>query len=372
MNINEVMKSVYTKLQSRRGRRYRHGVEETKWYIASFPEPKDDIQRSFFQYKCQKWETIGRLEFILANMVSLILLFPKYIRYRKRKVTNGRKYDAVLTMASLSNKIPRDFEGEYVSQEFDRGSLSDDDVKLFKSIVKRYPFSFFFIYKIMCRLASYSDLMKRYSPDIIFSSAEYSFTSSVLTYYCEKHGIKHYNIMHGEKGYNPREAFSRFSRFYIWDEYYKKIFLSLRADKTEYKVNQIVVPDIVPKTGINHCTYYLQLHTREQLVIIKNELERTKMDYHVRPHPLRANGFEDEIFGKEHVESGNVNIWDSIANAGIALSQDSTVLYQAYLAGVRVAIDDVSDPTFFRSSEERGYIMLHKPHLLLSELLHDK
>ena len=74
-------------------------------------------------------------------MVSLILLFPKYIRYRKRKVTNGRKYDAVLTMASLSNKIPRDFEGEYVSQEFDRGSLSDDDVKLFKSIVKRYPFS---------------------------------------------------------------------------------------------------------------------------------------------------------------------------------------------------------------------------------------
>ena len=96
------------------------------------------------------------------------------------------------------------------------------------------------------------------------------------------------------------------------------------------------------------------------------------MDYHVRPHPLRANGFEDEIFGKEHVESGNVNIWDSIANAGIALSQDSTVLYQAYLAGVRVAIDDVSDPTFFRSSEERGYIMLHKPHLLLSELLHDK
>lgn len=369
MDINELMKSVYMKMQNRRGRLYRHGVEETKKFLSMFSEPKDDIQRSYFQYKCQKWETIGKIEFVIANIASLILFFPKYYFYRKKRILAKTRYDAVLTMNSLSNKLPKDFHGQFISQEFGSGSLTKEDTILIKSIIKKYPFSFFFIYKVMCRVAAYSEFLRRYSPDIVFSSAEYSFTSSILTYFCESHGAKHYNIMHGEKGYNPRDAFSRFTRFYIWDEYYKKIFLLLRADKTEYIVDRVMIPKIVPKVRNNHCTYYLQLHTKEQLLIIKNELEKSKMDYHVRPHPLYASGLELNVFGTDHIEAGSINIWDSIASAGIAISQDSTVLYQAYLAGVPIAIDDVSDPRLFLNLKERGYIMFHKPHLLLSELL---
>ncbi len=360
----------YGKIHNRQGRVLKHRKSQIESYINSFHEPTDDFERSYFQYKCQKWDSMGKGEFIISNIVSLFLFIPYYIMFRLKKVPSDTgKYDAVLTVSFLENILPDDFHGTYIWQNFNKGSLSRDDTKLIKRLIKRYPTSFYFNFKVMCRIASYSNAILKYSPEIFFSSAEYSFTSSILTYYCEMHGVKHYNIMHGEKGYTPRDAFSRFTKFFVWDMFYKELFLSLRADRSEYVIRPMKIPEMRVNVKENHITYYLQLHTIEQLYKIKESLEKSRIDYHVRVHPLFSGHGEEEVFGSEHIESSSVGIWESIGNAGIAASQDSTVLYQAYLAGVPVAIDDVSDSSYFLHLKERGYIMFYKPHHLLSELI---
>ena len=372
MRLNEILKRVYSKLYVNSGRSLKHSYKEVKDYIGSFHEPKNDIDRSYYQYLCQKWDTMSKEEFFLANIAAFILFLPKYITYRNRKVVKENHCDVVLTLEMLRAKIPSKYVSNCVVQDFDGGSLSLEDAGYLKKIIREHPISFFYNYKIMCRLAAYAESISRYSPNIIFSSAEYSFTSSVLTNYCEKRGVKHINIMHGEKRYNARDAFSRFTEFYIWDEYYKNLFHSLRADKTEYVIQKMCVPNFKVAINRDRCTYYLQLHTKEQLERIKKALEKTGMDYLVRPHPLYSGGEEKTVFGVMHLESNDLDIWKSIASAGTVISQDSTVLYQAYLVGADIVIDDVSDTTYFSNLEESGYIMISKPHKLLSELTEEK
>lgn len=357
-------------------RQYRHSVEETQLFLNEFGNPRDDIDRSFFQYKCQKWEPfgimgkLGKFGFVFADIIALFLLFPRFVRYRIKKVKPvKKKYDAVITLKMLSIILPDDFDGTYIWQDIDSGSLVKEDTVFLRRIVSRHPFSFFFVYKLMCRLANYSEAIRKYSPGIVFSSAEYSFTSSILTLYCESNGVKHYNIMHGEKGYNPRDAFCRFSRFYIWDIHYKELFISLKSDKTTYFIMRKRVPSIIPVVSNTTGTYYLQKQTTEELLKIKRLLDKSGLLYKVRPHPLYKNGDEIEVFGREHVESFDIDIWESIKNAGLIISQDSTVLYEAYLVGAKIVVDDVSDSIWYQELKKRKYIMLDKPHELLSHII---
>ncbi len=372
MNINEMLYSIYIKIKNRKGRKFKHSVVMAKSYLSSFPEPENDYQRSFFQYKCQKWDTMSFFEVFLSNFASIFLFFPKYLVYRQKRIETEKHYDAVLTLEMLKNKIPKSFEGSYTVQNFNDGRLSREDSKFIWGNIRKHPFAFFFNYKIMCRIAAYSVSISCYSPSIIFSSAEYSFTSSILTEYCEKKGIKHINIMHGEKTFTLIEVFCRFTEFYIWDEYYEELFNSLRANKTEYVIQRMPIPNIEIYSRSNRCTYYLQMHTREQLYNIKKALDETRLDYIVRPHPIYSNGDEIGIFGEEHIEKSSVNIWESIGKTRIAISQDSTVLYQAFLVGVEVALDDISDSEYFVEIKKRGYIMFNKPHFLLSDMMTNK
>ncbi len=370
MNINLYFKKIYNKILINRGRFLKHKANKVEKYISKFPEPIDDIQRSYFQYKCQKWDTMSIYESIIANAISFFLIIPKIFQYKKNISEYEKKVDAVLTMDWIKNYLPDDFFGTCAIQDFYEGSLTNDDLKFIRNLLKRYPLSFYFSYKSICRIASYSDAIRKYKPSVIFSSCEYSFTSSILTKYCEMNNVKHYNVMHGEKLYNPREAFFRFSRFYVYDVYYIQLFHFLRNSNTEYLVNKMNVPlDGCAISNVGYCKYYLQLHTKRQLEIIKDSLAKTGLFYSVRLHPLYSSGKEKDIFGEKKIEDCKVDIWSSLKNAGMVIAIDSTVLYQAYLLGIPVVIDDVSDRKYFEELKDRKYIMLSKPHILLSELI---
>ena len=88
-------------------------------------------------------------------------------------------------------------------------------------------------------------IFNEYTPKDLYVSAEYSFTSSILTAYCERNRVRHINVMHGEKTFFIREAFSRFHIFYVWDDFYIKLFHQLRANRTEYVVCRQNIPDFV-------------------------------------------------------------------------------------------------------------------------------
>lgn len=371
----KLLKKIYICRVVKNDMRVKHSKQEKIDYINSFSVPKDDIERSYFQYCCQKWDRFGKLEIILSNLVSAVIYVPYYFYYRymskhmNRPMQRLQKYSYVST--EILHGIPDEYAHSCIVPDPYRGILTREDSKFLKNISGRYPFSFFFRFKIMCRVANYSYILRCYDPKIIFCAAEYSYTSSVLSMYCEKMGVELDNVMHGEKIFDVRDAFSRFSKFYVWDDFYKNLLLSLRADKTKYVINPMKVHNYKAKKveeNANHYTYYLQAQTIKQLRLIKNKLESMKVNYSVRPHPIYSTDDVNKIFDDEHIESNDIDIWESIEHAGNVVSINSTVNYQAYLAGINVVLDDISDPAFFSNLIECEYIMIHKPHQLLSEL----
>lgn len=372
MLLMQVLGDAYKKISKTRFMLFKHSRLEDEKYINHFREPIDDIERSYFQYLCQKWTDNNSLKYVLANIGAFAAItFMKLKYYRLgRNISYKKKYDSVITQSFIGNYLPKDFDGTYFCQNFNMGSLNDDDKKFIRVINKRYPFAFYFRLKCISRIAAYSDMIQKYHPEIVFCSAEYSFTSSILTSYCEMHNVEHINIMHGEKLFMAREAFSRFTKFYVWDSFYIKLFKSLRADQTKYLISPMNTHAGNVKSEGNSCVYYLGLENENRLKKIKAILEALDSDYYVRPHPIYETAEVRQIFDDEHIENAReVDIWDSIGKAGTIISLYSTVLYQAYLVGANIMIDDVSNHELYEALFERDYIMLNKPHKLLSEEL---
>lgn len=53
MNINNLLLKLANKIQKSSDSLFSVSVEKQERYLNCFPEPKDDIERSYFQYKCQ-------------------------------------------------------------------------------------------------------------------------------------------------------------------------------------------------------------------------------------------------------------------------------------------------------------------------------
>ncbi len=360
---------LFLKFATIRPRRIKHSKTQVRQYLSSFTEPKSDIERSYCQYKCQKWDTYGAVQIFFSNIVSMVMYVPFFLYYwMSFKSDEAEKSDYIATSEHVIKFIPKEMAEKCVASNFFKGMLDKEDVKFLKKITGEHPFSFYFRFKIMCRIANYSFIIHTYSPKAVFCSAEYSFTSSVLTGYCEYKGVELYNVMHGEKTYNIRDSFFRFDRFYVWDEYYEKLFQSLRATKTVYIVNPITVPNIDKSNCQHQYTYYLQDQKKEQLIRIKEKLDSLNADYVVRPHPLYSTDDVNKVFDEKNIESNSINIWESISSTANVVSVYSTVNYQAYLAGVNVILDDVTEPEYFEKLKDREYIMLYKPHQLLSQI----
>ena len=118
-------------------------------------------------------------------------------------------------------------------------------------------------------------------------------------------------------------------------------------------------------------TYYLQINTLDELSRIEKFLRKLKKDNRIsiRPHPVYSK-MEDvkKVFEDYNIEDcEQVSIETSILRTQNVVSFYSTVLYQAYLNGTDVVVDDISHPKEFRRLKELNYIMLAKKHGLLSE-----
>ena len=92
----------------------------------------------------------------------------------------------------------------------------------------------------------------------------------------------------------------------------------------------------------------------------------------VRPHPRYTPPEARECFRDFLWEDPSIGIEQSILRTGCAVSLYSTVLLQAYVNGVEVVIDDLTSPERFAQLQTLHYIMLDKPHRLLSKLVHEE
>lgn len=382
MNLLREAKKMMMRSFSKKDPRFSCDIDKQLHYLHSFQEPIDNVERSYFQYLCQKKVTES-VQFFVLNMVSMFMI-PIYkmrlIHSASPSYVSGNNTIAFLNDIS-HNIIPNSLQDEagvikYLITE-ENYFLDSEDIKYLRKIHARYPYSPYFLFKTMMKISMYSYAIKRYQPKKIIAYVEFSFTSSILTDYCRFKGVEHINVLHGEKPLYIRDTFVSFDKFYVWDDFYVDQFKKLRAEGKQFVVELppafIVSEPICKKFDF---TYYLGNESRTVLKRICHNLKILhEKGYRVsiRPHPRYSDlHMIKEICKDIHIEdTDSVTIQNSIASTACAVALFSTVLNQSYCNGVKIAIDDISDAKRFGVLKSLNYFCLQKEHYLLSELLEE-
>lgn len=361
-------------------------INDQKAMLDKFDEPKDLLERSYYQYLCQM-KQLPLLLKIAQSLTAIILTPYYYFNFFKKCDNNTESHKKVAVL--LSGIIDISYVPISLYNEFDEiisfyyssnNQLSVREKKVIKQIYKRYWYKPYFCLKCMMKIALYAFQIRNYSPYAILTAGEFSFTSSALTFYCRAIGVEHINIMHGEKLYNIHDSFVSFDRYYVWDQHYIDLLVSMGADENQFIIeepNVLRLKNIKKKKYDYALTYYLGGESKNDLIKIRESLVKTDIPSEkicVRYHPR----FFDEkrirkIFNRFKIENPHeVALEESLSKTKYVVSLYSTVLHQAYISGKEVVIDDVSNHDNFKKLKEMKYIMISKPHVLLSDVIKRK
>lgn len=362
-------------------------LNEEMQFLNSLPEPGDDIERAYNQYLCKMFH-ISRFIKGLLNITAFVLFLPTLIFLRCRTVTKkGSVIDAVYILPESNiSLLPAGLSKRFPKIIFNGGTstmiLRSRDTTFIWYIIRKKPFSLFFTYKILLKLALYRGIIERYRPLAIITSSEYSFLSSVLTKYCEAENLEHIDVMHGERYLEIESGFFRFTHCYVWLKYYVYIFCKLRAYRDQFLVEcppALTIDNSSPAVteGISDFKYYLTEHTPEELWSISqnmNALLKKGYMIKVRPHPRYCNlDIATKYFEKEILEDNSVvSIEDSLATTRGVIGINSTVLLQGYLSDKKVILDNLVYNERIRILKTYEYIILSGkiPVKYLSEYLY--
>lgn len=378
------LKKIAVKFEIGRIDAFRFPAKEQAKFLSHFPEPKDEIERSYFQYCCQM-KLYGAFYHGLLNLAALPFSLLLLFKYKKVQLEPEDAKKCVFIRYDLpENVVPHSLRERYpemhaVSKA--ENCLKKEDIDFLKTIFKRYPFSWLFWMKNIIKVSQFSAVMCRFSPEAIITCEEYSFTSSAITQYCRDHKVRRINVMHGEKLFFIRDSFVSFDEFYVWSQEYVDLFGRLRAAKDQFCVE--VPPSLLfEKRDVEKTvdyTYYLQDQSGDELARIvrtMKQLVATGKKVVFRPHP-RFTPLEElnrlcDGSGIEIEVNREISIEESVLRTRNVISVFSTVLQQAYYNNVAVVIDDVSNPEMIGKLQEIGFVMLQTPHKKLSELSAEK
>lgn len=378
------LKNLSMRLLLGEDRREAHSPEAQRKIIESFPEPRDAVERSYFQYVCQKKRYASLTYRALCSVANLAALVPLvyFVAFKHRdddSEVSGSSESAsavFLGQPHILDRLPNSLRDRYdeIDADLQYGMLmTKRERQLIRDIWARYPLSFLFVLKCAMKIMAYCDIIDKSGAKAIIATSEDSYTSSILTHYCRMRSVRHINIMHGEILYGLARTFFSFDECIVWDEYYKGLCLRMRAESAQFKVD---IPEGLLYRGDSSnmvgATYYFQNQTREQMIEIKKALDHLGVSYRVRPHPIYTNMDNlNLVFGGETIEDfDDVPIEQSIMGSEMLIAKSSTVLFQGYINKKKVVIDDLSDPCSFSQARESGYIMANKCECdLLSEII---
>lgn len=381
MNMNIMLRKMAVLLERKKNSLFSYDVDKQKNYIAKLGNPRDKIERSYFQYKCQM-KLNGKVITFFLTLVSLPMILIYLKKYGKETKINKLENNNLVFFrdGKPENILPKSIKVRYqniVSYPDEKILLTSQDRNFIKKIIYRYPFSWHFILKSIIKIGKYNFVIEKYSPEAIVVCAEYSFTSSLLTAYCQKRRIKHINVMHGEKLYYMRDSFFEFDECYIWDEYYEKLFSSLNAERKQFIVEiptSLYFDENLIRTNIFDFTYYLGAESEEVLKRIAEILMQLYINGYkisIRPHPRYSNiEIVKKMFAFAFIENTKkITIEKSLSQTGAAISLYSTVLNQALCNSVSIIIDDMSNPSNFNRLKELDYVCFYKKYKLLSDVI---
>lgn len=352
-------------------------------YLESLPEPQNDLDRSYYQFLCQSffWPKWKRPVY---DCISLLAYFPVLMALWIRGLiaNNSSDTDSVSDLKGMSEVIPVELHNKYridYEKWSTKGMLRANDLSfVIKVFLLKFP-NVYFSLKVLLKVAQYSELINCNNPRAIITHAEFSFASSLLTNYCNKKGVKHINVMHGEKLYHIYDAFFHFNECYVWNDSYQKLFVQLRAFPTQFHVSippSLCIDINTHKKGefFADYKYYLGELKEEEFASVVNSMNKFKKNgktirYRVHPRYLNDLTMLERYVSFDEIENPReISIFDSVSNCSFAVSTYSTVLAQAYLSGVCVVLDDVTFKNQYDKLAEYGYWLITKNCTRLSTL----
>jgi len=356
---------------------------------------KDNLEsylyRSFSQYKCHIYK-LSFINLFIINLFSIMALllfilivgfYSIFLKNKKQKFFKNK--NAILANKLKEELIPYSISNKYrIIKSSSYGFIIDNDVLgLLKLSIRFFWFEPYFILKSIVKVSFYSYLYNKYIPDsIIVCHAEASFTSSIITAYLEKKDVLHINIMHGEKLFNIRDSFFRFSEFWVWNMHYVDLFKKLYAHKNQFKIEMPPLHEkmrkVIKSSKKKILTYYWSAdNEKKELLYIFNGLNKLRkkgFKIIIRYHPSYKEHFFRYInsycgnFIVENPESKN--IYDSLLETNYALATYSTVLLEASMMGRIPVINDYGDNIIML--EKLDYILVKsKKYITFSKLLKD-
>lgn len=355
--------------------------KEQNDFLKKMKEPNDDIDRSYNQFRGRHFFYHGFKE-IAAETISVFAL-PVYVIYciiqyifRARAV---QEMQAVGDFNKFEEVIPNSLREEFEinNSVWNKGRiLSCNDVLLLCKIFLRHPVPCF-VFKTAIKLSYYKYMICCYHPKAIIVHNEASYVGSILTKYCNDFGIEHINVQHGEKLYYIGNAYFRYNRCYVWGEHYKQMFLNLKAEPSQFRIEipesfNINVEKHFKNEYYSDYKYYLQVYDENQLRSIIKSLDfvlRKYETYKFRPHPRFSNiKLLESLVDKSRIEYPNeVPILESIASTKYAVGSFTTVLNQAYYANIEVIFDDVTYKDTFDKLGDLNYIFANEDTNKLSQ-----
>lgn len=349
-------------------------------FLDKIKAPTDDVERSFAQYRCQclftpVWKKLSR------GIVTALAtpFFVLWCMFKGMITTKALKVDAVGHFKEYPEILPETLLNDYaINCELWANShiLSIMDMVFISRRLSKYILHPYFCFKCIFNISKYSNFIKKYRPNAIIDHAEFSCTSSILTDYCNNRDVKHINVMHGEKLFYIRDSFFRYDKCYVWDEHYKKLFISLHADPVQFIIEKprIFHVDIESKRDMEFFAdykYYLQVPNIEEMKSILKSMEFAKkagLTVKYRLHPNHMNDEAFKIIPKEEIEDPHkVDIETSMASCNYVVGSYTTVLVQAYFSGINVIMDDVTYQSRYKQLKEYKYVLSNTNVKRLSE-----
>ena len=347
--------------------------KEQESYLLSLGQPKNDIDRSYKQYLCQNY-FCSKWKVYFFNLISFILFFPLLLffilfglRIRKEHEIEAFTID----LKGMEEIIPDILYDQYQIQMNKwsvKGGLRIEDVPYVLSIFFHHLSSCYFSLKLMIKVAQYSQLITMYSPRCIIAHSEYSFSSSIMTNYCNKRGVKHINVQHGEKLYNIRDSFFRFNECYIWHSHYKNLFLKMGAESKQFVICipqslRINTQNYYNKRTFSTYKYYFgHINNDEEILNVIRSTQCLKKDgatikYRFHPRHTTLSYIQKFLPDNEIENPATVPILESVANCDTAIGSYSTVLTQAYFSNKNVILDDITYKIQYSKLKNLMYIL---------------
>ena len=295
--------------------------------LGSLGEPKDDIDRGYKQYLCQNQYVKPSWKVVFFNILGGIAL-PFVVLYFLQKRLWTKKQDtqeAVFLCTDMAEVVPQSLHDRYSIYQIKKPqgtSLSFWDLGFIWRLWAKSLSHPYFAFKSMMNVAQYSDTIYQHRPQAIIQFGEYSFSSSILTSYCELNNVKNINVMHGEKLFNIRDSFFRFHECYVWDVHYKNLFISLKAAPNQFRIE---LPLSMKFDKQYYCSmneyaeykYYLGLFDENDISIIAKSMYTIKSkgkSIKFRPHPYYSDmQLLLRYVREEDIESPSVNILVSLS-----------------------------------------------------------